>query len=127
MDLTMIAAGGHGPLSAVIAEYYRGIDRRNLESALACFAPDAVYHRPGYADFVGFDAISTYYRDGRVIADGTHEIESMIEAKDAVAVQGGFRGTSRSGLPLSVRFADFWSFSGLVVVHRNTYFDAPAV
>ncbi|WP_327733451.1 nuclear transport factor 2 family protein [Streptomyces nojiriensis] len=127
MDLTEESVHVHGPLSTVVADYYRSIDGRNLTSALACFAPDAVYRRPGYDAFVGFEAISTYYHDDRVISTGRHDIESIIENADAVAVRGSFRGTSHDGSPLAVRFADFWHFSGLTVVERNTYFDAAAV
>jgi ketosteroid isomerase-like protein len=111
----------------VVANYYRYIDRRNLESALSCFAPDAVYRRPGYEAFVGFDAISSYYHDDRVISAGRHDLELILEDADSVAVRGSFHGTSRAGSNLAVRFADFWQFSGMAVVERNTYFDAAAV
>ncbi|MDX6353908.1 MAG: hypothetical protein QOF98_811 [Streptomyces sp.] len=115
------------PLTDVVTGYYRSIDGRDLVSALACFAPDAVYRRPGYDVLAGLDAITTYYRDERVISAGRHDIESVIENAGEVAVRGSFRGASHTGLPLAVRFADFWRFSGEMVVERNTYFDAAAV
>lgn len=127
MDLTGSAAGGSGPLSAVVSDYYRNIDQRDVEAALTCFAQNAVYRRPGYAAFVGLSAINEFYQDGRVISAGRHELESIVEDADTVAVRGSFRGTSHGGDPLAVRFADFWRFSGRVVVERNTYFDAAAV
>ncbi|MDM4719716.1 nuclear transport factor 2 family protein [Micromonospora sp. WMMA1363] len=127
MDVTGAAAGGSGPLSAVVSEYYRNIDHRNVEAALSCFAPDAVYRRPGYDAFVGFQAISTFYHGVRVISRGRHDLESIVEDADTVAVRGSCRGTSHAGDPFAVRFADFWRFSGLLVVERNTYFDAAAV
>ena len=129
VDIAGIGDRARGPLAAVVGDYYRSIDRRDLDSALSCFAPDAVYRRPGYEALAGIDAILAYYRDERVIAAGRHNIESIVEDADAdeVAVRGSFSGTSNTGLPLAVRFADFWRFSGLAVVERNTYFDAPAV
>lgn len=121
------AGGGSRPLSAVVGGYYRDIDRRDVTAALSRFAPDAVYRRPGYDAFVGVQAISAFYRDRRVISDGRHDLESIIEDADTVAVRGSFRGVSHGGHALAVRFADFWRFSGLLVIERDTYFDAAAV
>jgi ketosteroid isomerase-like protein len=117
--------GASGQLSTVVTGYYRSIDDGNLESALACFAPHAVYRRPGYDAFIGFDAIIAFYRLDRVIAAGRHVLESIVEVEDTVAVRGSFRGTSRAGSPVALRFADFWRFTDGGVIERNTYFDAP--
>jgi ketosteroid isomerase-like protein len=127
VDVTASTVDGFGPLSAVVCDYYRNIDQQDVEAALACFAPDAVYHRPGYEAFVGLTAISEFYQGGRVISSGRHDLELIVEDADTVAVRGSFRGTSHAGDPLAVCFADFWRFSGLVAVERNTYFDAAAV
>jgi ketosteroid isomerase-like protein len=127
MDVTDVTTGGTGPLSAAVREYYRNIDRHDIKAALSCYMPNAVYRRPGYDAFVGFRAISTFYLKDRAISGGRHELEAVIEDGDMVAVHGSFHGTSRSGDPTSVRFADFWRFSGLLVVERNTYFDVAAV
>ncbi|WP_028478159.1 nuclear transport factor 2 family protein [Nocardia sp. CNY236] len=125
----MTQSGAHpcGPLATVVTRYYRNIDRRDVAAALACFAEDAIYRRPGYAAFVGLSAISEFYNGGRVISVGSHDLESIIEDTDTVAVRGNFHGTSHDGGPLAVRFADFWRFSGLVAVERDTYFDVAAV
>lgn len=122
-----VTVDGSGPLSAVVCDYYENIDRRDVEAALACFAPDAVYRRPGYDAFVGLHAINVFYHDDRVISDGRHVLEAVIENAHSVAVRGSFCGTSRAGSSLAIRFADFWHFSGRVVIERNTYFDAAAV
>jgi ketosteroid isomerase-like protein len=127
VDLTDVTDDPEGPLAAMVADYYRSIDCRDLESALSCFAPDAVYRRPGYEVLVGIDAIVEFYCRERVISAGQHRIESIIENANEVAVRGSFCGASHTGIPLAVRFADFWRFSGLVVIERNTYFDAAAV
>lgn len=127
MDVIKTGQSRPGPLSEVVGDYYRHIDQRDVDAALACFAPSAVYRRPGYDAFVGSTAINAFYRDGRVISDGRHELETVVEDTETVAVRGFFEGTSHSGDPLTVRFADFWHFSGGAVVERNTYFDAAAV
>ncbi|MFI7115846.1 nuclear transport factor 2 family protein [Amycolatopsis sp. NPDC049868] len=114
-------------LSAVVSDYYRFIDHGNVPAALACFASNAVYRRPGYDAFTGLESIEEYYRRTRIINAGQHTIESLIEGKDEVAVRGSLIGRSRDGLALDVRFADFWRFRESLVVERNTYFDAAAV
>ncbi|MEV6340627.1 nuclear transport factor 2 family protein [Nocardia vinacea] len=127
MDVTQSRAGASGPLSIVVSGYYRNIDQQDVAAAIACFAEDAVYRRPGYTAFVGLSAINEFYNGGRVISAGWHDLESIVEDADTVAVRGSFHGTSYDGDPLAVRFADFWRFSGLVVVERDTYFDVAAV
>lgn len=114
-------------LTTVVSDYYRSIDAGDLPLALSCFAPDAVYRRPGYATLAGLDSIADYYRNTRVIGRGEHDIEVVIEGPNEVAVRGSFRGVSHSGAPLSVRFADFWRFVDHLAVERNTYFDVAAV
>ncbi|MET7309340.1 nuclear transport factor 2 family protein [Streptomyces sp. NPDC005571] len=127
MDLTHGLADALGQLSTVVSDYYRNIDQGDVAAALACFAEDAVYRRPGYSEFVGLPAINEFYRADRVISAGQHDLESVVEDAETVAVRGSFTGTSHDGDPLEVRFADFWRFSGRVVVERNTYFDVAAV
>ncbi len=125
--MTEVTIGGARLLSAVVTEYYRNIDRQDFKAALSCYMPDAIYRRPGYDALVGIQAISKFYYEVRMISSGRHELEAVIEDGDMVAVHGSFHGTSRSEAPTDVRFSDFWRFSGLLVVERNTYFDAAAV
>jgi ketosteroid isomerase-like protein len=122
-----LAVHGTETLAAVVTEYYRDIDCQNVERALACFAREATYRRPGYECFNGIESIAAFYRGARVISSGRHTIESVLEKPGEVAVRGSFQGISHTGLPLAVRFADFWRFSGRAVIERQTYFDAPAV
>lgn len=119
--------GEPGSLSAVVRQYYENIDRQDIQTALSCFRPDAVYHRPGYDAMLGLNAICAFYQEYRVISTGRHELESLIEKGEMVAVQGRFHGTLLSGETSSVRFADFWRFSDFLVVERDTYFDVEAV
>lgn len=127
MDLTRGPDDSLGPFATVVRDYYRNIDQRDIPAALACFAENAVYRRPGYTAFVGLPAIKAFYRADRVISAGRHDLESIVEDADTVAVRGSFSGTSRDGDPLEVRFADFWRFAGRMVVERYTYFDVAAV
>ncbi len=127
MDVSRAGSETPRSLSSVVADLYRHIDERDVSAAMSCFAKHAVYRRPGYAAFVGLSAIGEFYQGGRMISTGQHDIEAILEGVDTVAVRGTFHGASHDGVPLAARFADFWRFSGLEVVERETYFDAAAV
>ena len=127
MDLTDVRNGATKLLSTTVREYYRNIDRQDLKAALSFYRPDAIYRRPGYDVFVGLQAIYAFYREERVISSGYHELKAVIEDGDMVAAHGTFYGTLSSGELITLRFADFWRFSGLMVLERDTYFDVGAI
>jgi uncharacterized protein len=115
------------PLTQLVCGYYKAMDLGDLSVALACFAPTAIYRRPGYEALLGLDAIHRYYQETRIISSGSHRIDSLIVDGDEVAVQGAFEGQGHAGQRLVTRFADFWRFGDDLVLERNTYFDAAAV
>lgn len=127
MDVTDFSTHANQSISAVVVDYYRSIERQDIDAALSCFTHDAVYRRPGYETFVGLQEISRFYHKTRLISGGQHDLEAVIEQGDMVAVHGSFHGTSSSGEAIHVRFSDFWRFSELQVIERNTYFAMPAV
>jgi len=122
-----LEAGNNDALAKHVRAYYEAVDRSDLDGLLALFAPDARYERPGYAALVGRAALSDFYRNVRVIAEGRHAIEGLVVGGDEVAVRGSFAGRARAGNDLSVRFADFCRYRNGLIVERRTYFDAPAV
>ncbi|MGJ7416578.1 nuclear transport factor 2 family protein [Streptomyces cinereoruber] len=111
-----------------VRSYYRLVDEGDVEGLLALFAPDAVYHRPGYEPLTGRAELGRFYREERVVARGRHTVTSVTAAGGAVAVQGGFRGELRDGGTVALRYADFFALSpeGLFT-RRDTYFFAPLV
>jgi ketosteroid isomerase-like protein len=117
---------GVSPQVEIVRDYYTNIDSRDIPAALACFAGDAVYRRPGYDELVGLAAIEDFYRNTRDLGAGGHVIDSVVGSGHEVAVRGRFEGEYRDGTPLRVRFADFWLFSGEKVVERNSYLFQPA-
>jgi steroid Delta-isomerase len=127
MDVTDLSTHANQSISAVVVDYYRSIERQDFDAALSCFTHNAVYRRPGYEPFVGLQEISDFYHEARVISGGQHDLEAVIEQGDMVAVHGSFHGTSRSGDSIHVRFSDFWRFSELQVIERDTYFAVAAV
>jgi ketosteroid isomerase-like protein len=111
----------------VVQRYYAAVDHNDIQALLALFTDDAVYRRPGYPTFVGRDALARFYGSTRVIASGRHSLETIIAEPAEVAVRGSFKGHSRDGHPLAVRFADFFRIKNGMILERNSYFDAPAI
>ncbi|MEU2391455.1 nuclear transport factor 2 family protein [Streptomyces sp. NPDC007369] len=111
-----------------VRAYYRLVDAGDIDGLTALFAPDAVYHRPGYPPLAGRTALDRFYRQERVIDRGRHTVTSVTAAAGDVAVQGDFQGELRDGSTVSLRFADFFTLSpdGLFT-RRDTYFFSPLV
>ncbi|WP_225829131.1 nuclear transport factor 2 family protein [Streptomyces naphthomycinicus] len=113
---------------ASVREYYARVDAGDIPGLLALFDDRAAYARPGYPVLHGTDALSAFYRETRVIAEGTHALIDMVAAGGHVAVQGRFNGRLKDGSASEVRFADFFRFNerGLIQ-RRDTYFFRAAV
>ncbi|WP_067666361.1 nuclear transport factor 2 family protein [Nocardia miyunensis] len=105
----------------IILDYYTAVDAKDIPAVLARFASTAVYRRPGYPVFEGLTAIEEFYRNERVVGEGNHVVETILESDDHVATQGHFDGFFLDGAPLQLRFADFWKFAEGKVVERNSY------
>jgi len=104
----------------LIIDYYRRIDRSDLDWVLALFSPQAVYERAD-ATYAGIAAISRFFREQRRIR-GEHVIEQMWTDADSVVAMGEFRGTGEAGDARRVRFADVWRFGrNGRVVRRQTF------
>ena len=108
--------------------YYELVDAGDVTGLLGLFAPDARYYRPGYPPLVGHAELERFYREHRVIKEGSHVLSAVVAAGDDVAVHGEFRGVLRTGQSVNARFADFFSL-GLDghFVRRDTFFFAPLV
>ncbi|MGW0818650.1 nuclear transport factor 2 family protein [Streptomyces viridiviolaceus] len=115
------------PVHAV-RTYYRLVDAGDVSGLVRLFAPDAEYHRPGYDRLAGRAELERFYREERVIADGTHRLSKIVTQGREVAVHGTFEGILRDGTKTSVRFADFFSvdLAGTFSL-RETFFYAPLV
>jgi ketosteroid isomerase-like protein len=119
--------GREGALSAV-RRYYRLVDAGDVPGLIDLFAPEASYHRPGYPRLVGRGELERFYREERVIKEGSHTLTMLVAADSDVAVHGVFRGLLRDGRRVEARFADFFTLgSDGRFVHRDTFFFAPMV
>ena len=111
-----------------VRRYYELVDAGDVEGVLDCFAPEAVYHRPGYDPMVGGAALAAFYGGERVIADGRHVLEEVLVDGARAAVHGRFEGTLKDGSAAAVGFADFFVLDGRgAFASRRSYFDRPAV
>jgi ketosteroid isomerase-like protein len=111
-----------------VRHYYTLVDDNDVAGLLDLFAPDAVYHRPGYPPLNGRDDLARFYGAERVIAQGTHSLHTVVVDGDQVAAHGEFSGLLKDGQAVRLRFADFFSVraDGLFA-RRDTFFFSPRV
>lgn len=111
-----------------VTELFRKIDSRDWEALVSSFAEDVVYERPGYEPLVGRDQVMHFYREVRVIAAGTHQLERVVLAADGGASWGRFVGVHRNGSPIDERFADVYTLDAEGRIRtRASYFFRPAI
>lgn len=108
--------------------YYRAVDAGDVDGVIDWFAPEAVYHRPGYAPMTGREALRAFYAGDRVIESGTHRLDQLLVDGSAVAVRGVFTGRLKDGSEVTVGFSDFVDYDGQGrALQRRSYFHVPAV
>jgi steroid Delta-isomerase len=134
---TISHAGAHlfsghaedSPEAAAIARVIRHfdlIDAGDMASMVGLFAPDAVYHRPGHAPFLGQSGIRHFYTRLRPIRSGRHALETAVAHGQNVCVHGSFRGVLHDDSPVDLRFSDFFVVDDEgAFVRRDTFFFAP--
>ena len=128
------AVGTEGEVSAIteaeaiVRRYYETVDTKDSGAVVDLFAPDAVYHRPGYQPMVGREALHRFYAGERVIACGRHVITQILTAGPGrLAVEGRFTGKLKDGTDVELGFADFFLLRSTLIAERTTYFAVSAV
>jgi steroid Delta-isomerase len=108
--------------------YYACVDSGDIVGLLDLFAPDAVYHRPGYPPLSGRDELERFYTVDRVIETGAHQLSTLIIQGATVAAHGEFDGVLKDGRPAHLRFADFFVLGeDGRFARRDTFFFSPMV
>jgi ketosteroid isomerase-like protein len=116
------------PAVSAVRRYYTLVDEGDVPGLVALFAPDAVYHRPGYPPLVGSAELTAFYLDQRIIREGRHTIASLVADSPHVAVQGTFAGVLHDGRTVDLRFSDFFTVGqDDRFTRRDTYFFTPLV
>ncbi|WUH95570.1 nuclear transport factor 2 family protein [Streptomyces sp. NBC_00433] len=101
---------------------YRRIDEGDFAGFAELFDENAVYHRPGGPPLAGRDAIESYYREKRTIADGTHTLARVLLSDGAVAVDGTFSGHLADGREQAHRFAEIFELApGGLFTRRDSF------
>lgn len=112
----------------VTNRYYTCVDSNDVDALLDLFAPDAVYHRPGYPPLNGRAELQRFYTVDRVIAEGEHKLSAVIVDGPNVAAHGEFSGVLKNGTPARLRFADFFVLGADGrFARRDTFFFSPMV
>jgi ketosteroid isomerase-like protein len=112
---------------ATVERYFAAVDANDLLALLQCFDDRVVYERPGYPPLRGHDELREFYRVGRVIRDGTHDVAGIVVEGRSGAAWGAFTGVSRTGEPLQEMWCDVYQFSGTRIAHRRTHFFRAAI
>jgi len=113
-------------VTATVHRLYELIDANDIPAMLDLFADDATYHRPGYDPILGRVQLERFYRQDRIIREGEHTPAVVLANGSDVAVHGRFRGVLKSGEPLELRYAEFFTMApDGRFASRQTYFFAP--
>ncbi|WP_186143080.1 nuclear transport factor 2 family protein [Burkholderia gladioli] len=116
------------PLDGVIRRMFEAIDSRDFARLPDFFHPRVTYERPGYAVIDGLPALTHFYENIRIIAEGRHTVHSVfVSGASAAAACGLFVGRSRSGEPLNEQFCDVYAFEAERIVRRKTFFFRKAI
>jgi ketosteroid isomerase-like protein len=111
-----------------VHRYYELVDAGDVTGLVNMFSPDATYRRPGYAPMVGHQEMTAFYGGARVIREGRHTVDKVVEGEDEVAVYGTFAGVLHDGRNVDLRFSDFFEFTeDGHFARRDTFFFAPLV
>jgi ketosteroid isomerase-like protein len=114
--------------NAAVEHYYELVDSGDVEGLLGLFAPDAVYHRPGYPPLNGRAELKKFYSGDRVIAEGKHSLHTLVATGETVAAHGEFAGILKDGSSVHLRFADFFAVGeDGRFARRDTFFFSPMV
>ncbi|MFR9674189.1 nuclear transport factor 2 family protein [Streptomyces sp. TR06-5] len=111
-----------------VRHYYELVDSGDVTGLVSLFTPDATYHRPGYPPMVGHEAMTSFYSGERVIKEGRHTLDTVVDHGSRIAVHGEFNGVLRDESTVSLRFADFFQLADDGrFSRRDTFFFAPLV
>jgi ketosteroid isomerase-like protein len=111
----------------LVHDLFRVIDARDYERLRDLCHPGITYERPGYEAFDGIDRLLRFYRDERVIASGSHQLDAVVVNDTHAACWGRFTGTHRDGSPIDVQFADTYELAEGTIRRRKSFFYVPAV
>lgn len=117
----------HETAHDLITTMFEVIDLQSWTDLETFFHEDVVYERPGYDPIRGIQNLMHFYKERRVIASGTHELEGITADREYAACWGRFVGTHKDGSPLDERFSDVYTVKNGQIATRRSFFFRPAV
>lgn len=115
-------------IDSLVRRCYELVDENRLEDLLSLFSEDTIYRRPGYEPLQGKGVLRHFYSVEREIYEGQHHIHQIMIDGRSVAVEGHFVGLLKSGIGVTVRFAEFFQLSQEKLIARHeTYFYVPSI
>jgi ketosteroid isomerase-like protein len=109
-----------------VRRFYECVDTDDVTALVDLFTEDCVYHRPGYAPWLGRAGLTRFYTEARVIRSGKHTLTALLSDGPNVAAHGEFDGLLHSGDEVHLRFADFFELAPDGRFSRRfTYYFAP--
>ena len=111
----------------LVTRLFELVDLGDWNNLNQVFCDDITYERPGYKQLVGFERVTKFYREERVIASGKHHLEHVVLNDDSGACCGRFLGVHKDGSAIDERFADVYRFKDGKIKNRQSYFFRPAV
>lgn len=103
------------------------IDAKDWSRLATLVTPDIVYDRPGYSTLCGATEFLRFYTHTRVVAEGQHQLDSLLTDERIGFCWGRFEGVTRAGEPIAEIFADWYEFQGGRISRRRTFFYRPAI
>ena len=110
-----------------IEDMFKAIDGKNYDAMGGFFHPDISYERPGFPNIEGFSGIMDFYKNRRLIREGTHHIDCVVASEDRAVSIGCFKGILKDGSVAEERFADAYKIQDGRIIHRTTYFFRKAI
>src|SRR5262245_15493618 len=108
-------------LRRLVERMYDAIDRNDADALVEVMCPDVIYERPETAPRRGRDAVRAFsFHEGGLSggrhAPGHHAIEG-----GCGAAWGAFAGVRADGTPVSLRFADVFTFENDRIRARRSH------
>ena len=108
-------------LRRLVEQMYDAIDGNDADALVELMCPDVIYERPQTAPLHGRDAIKAFYLHERRIPSGQHTLEHVAIDHDCGAAWGAFAGVRTDGAPVTLRFADVFTFEGGRIRTRRSH------
>jgi steroid delta-isomerase-like uncharacterized protein len=132
-----VSATAGGPAADVALRYFEAIGRRDLDAALACWAPGGIDRLASVGDLEAPDGMRAYFEELFDAApDFQYEVLDAVTEGDLVAVRwraggtfvrGAFQGFRANGATVHIEGMDLVRVEDGLIHRNDSYWDDTAV